>query len=244
MSPFLAALGLLTRVPIPSFFPSPTPMDLGRSALFFPVVGFLIGVLLALLGEAMALPGREGLAAALLLTGWVVITGGLHLDGLADCADAWIGGMGSREKTLAILKDSRSGPAAISAMVLVLLLKYSAIKIVLVAGAAWWLIWPAMLGRSVMLFLMRSTPYVRAQGMGRGHADHLPRRFSWIVLLLVAMSALIWPVGQAAVLTALLMGWGLRGAFLARLGGWSGDALGASCELTEAAVLVVLVFTL
>jgi adenosylcobinamide-GDP ribazoletransferase len=67
------------------------------------------------------------LHAALLLTVWVLLSGGLHLDGLADSADAWLGGFGDRERTLTIMKDPRSGPIAVVVLVLVLLLKFCAL---------------------------------------------------------------------------------------------------------------------
>src|SRR5690606_32208859 len=99
---------------------------LGRSLLFYPLVGGLFGVLLlafnALLDGAPLM-----LHAALLLTAWVLLSGGLHLDGLADSADAWLGGFGDRERTLTIMKDPRSGPIAVVTLVLVLLLKFSAL---------------------------------------------------------------------------------------------------------------------
>ena len=109
MTPLLIALQFLTRLPVrlPGM---PEPQQIGRSLLFYPLVGLLLGLaLLALewvLGDTSTL-----LEAALLLAAWVALSGGLHLDGLADTADAWVGGYGDRERTLAIMKDPRSGPS-------------------------------------------------------------------------------------------------------------------------------------
>lgn len=107
MLPFWIALQFLSSLPIrlPGM---PTPQELGRSLLFYPLVGLLFGAILwALNGLLLGTPLL--LHAALLLTVWVLLSGGLHLDGLADSADAWLGGFGDRERTLTIMKDPRSG---------------------------------------------------------------------------------------------------------------------------------------
>ena len=132
MSAWLIALQFLTRVPV-RLTAMPAPEQVGRSLLWYPLLGLLVGGLLLglhlLLGATPAL-----LQAALLLTVWVAITGGLHLDGLADSADAWAGGFGDRERSLAIMQDPRSGPIAV--VVLVLLLVQVVIMVVVVRRKA------------------------------------------------------------------------------------------------------------
>jgi adenosylcobinamide-GDP ribazoletransferase len=115
------------------------------------------------------------LHAALLLTVWVLLSGALHLDGLADSADAWLGGFGDRERTLTIMKDPRSGPIAVVTLVLVLLLKFAALLALIEQQHALALIIVPLLGRSALLGLFLTTPYVRAGGLGQALADHLPR---------------------------------------------------------------------
>ena len=119
MLPFWIALQFLSSLPI-RLSGMPAPQELGRSLLCYPLVGALFGLLLwglnGLLGNAPLM-----LHAALLLTAWVLLSGGLHLDGLADSADAWLGGFGDRERTLSIMKDPRSGPIAVVTLVLVML---------------------------------------------------------------------------------------------------------------------------
>lgn len=107
MLPFWIALQFLSSLPI--ILPGmPKPQELGRSLLFYPLVGVLFGAVLW--GVSALLAGIPlMLHAALLLTVWVLLSGGLHLDGLADSADAWLGGFGDRERTLTIMKDPRSG---------------------------------------------------------------------------------------------------------------------------------------
>src|SRR3990170_9070840 len=133
---FFIAVQFLTRFPLPAF-DRPKGRDVGRSLLFYPLVGLLIGAVLVALNEAAA--GASGaVRAALLLAAWVIVTGGLHLDGLADSADAWVGGLGDRERTLAIMKDPRSGPAAVTTLVVILILKFAALQTLVADG-----IWPA-----------------------------------------------------------------------------------------------------
>jgi adenosylcobinamide-GDP ribazoletransferase len=180
------------------------------------------------------------LQAALLLAAWVLLTGGLHLDGLADSADAWVGGHGDRERTLDIMKDPRSGPAAVSALVLVLLLKFAALAALLQGGAGAVLLLAPLLGRTALLGMLLTTPYVRAGGLGAAIAGHLPRRAGLAVLLAAALGACFVADGWKALLAVLGVGWLLRRAFLARLGGVTGDTLGATVELAEAAALLAL----
>ncbi len=112
------------------------------------------------------------LHAALLLSLWVLLSGGLHLDGLADSADA-LGGFGDRERTLTIMKDPRSGPIAVVTLVLVLLLKFAAILALIESNHSIGLLLAPLIGRSAMLALFLGTPYVRAGGLGQALADHL-----------------------------------------------------------------------
>ncbi|CCF66484.1 cobalamin-5-phosphate synthase family protein [Xanthomonas citri pv. punicae str. LMG 859] len=121
----LAAIGFLTRIPVPARVFTRAGAQ-ARSLCWYPLVGVLLGGVVC--GLAWCL--REVaplLGAALLLSAWVWLTGALHLDGLADTTDAWVGGTGERARTLAIMKDPTSGPMAVTAVVLVLLLKCAAL---------------------------------------------------------------------------------------------------------------------
>ena len=159
----LAAVGFLTRIPVPAWaFARPGAQ--ARSLPWYPLVGLLLGVLL--LALAWCLRGAAPLlAAAIVLSSWVWLTGALHVDGLADSTDAWVGGMGDRARTLAIMKDPTSGPMAVTAVVLMLLLKYAALTTLLPAApAALWL--APLLARTAVVAAFASTPYVRAGGLG------------------------------------------------------------------------------
>jgi adenosylcobinamide-GDP ribazoletransferase len=204
-------------------------------------VGLLIGLLLAGL-YGLFHSADAGVLAVLLLAAWALLTGGLHLDGLADTADAWIGSHGDKEKSLAIMKDPHSGPIAIMIVVLVLLAKFATLKTLLTRNAWEILVWVPVLGRTAILLMLVTTPYARPQGMGVRYANYLPRTASKLLLLGV-VAVIAWRLRWNGITLVLLLGSGLIGLrhlLLQRLGGTTGDTLGATCELTETATLVIL----
>ena len=239
MLPFWIALQFLSSLPIrlPGM---PEPKELGRSLLFYPLVGLLFGFILW--GMNIALAGAPLLLhAALLLTVWVLLSGALHLDGLADSADAWLGGFGDRERTLTIMKDPRSGPIAVVTLMLVLLLKFAALLALIEQGQGAVLLIVPLLGRAALLGLFLTTPYVRAGGLGQALADHLPRTAGWRVLALSALGCLLlggMVDGLVALVIAIAVFVWLRQVMIRRLGGSTGDTAGALLELLEMAVLV------
>ena len=239
MQPFLIALQFLTSLPV-RLSGMPEPQAAGRSMLYYPLVGLLLGTILWLVSAALgdvALP----LQAALLLSIWVALTGALHLDGLADSADAWLGGFGDRERTLAIMKDPRSGPVAVVVLVLLLLLKFVALWTLLAQGDQFALLLAPLLGRSALLGLFLTTPYVRPGGLGQALAEHMPRAQVRVVLMTVfAICLLSGASGWLALLVTGAVGLLARRAMCRRLGGTTGDTAGALLELVECAVLVVL----
>jgi adenosylcobinamide-GDP ribazoletransferase len=237
MLPFWIALQFLSSLPIrlPGM---PTPQELGRSLLFYPLVGLLFGAILWALNWLL-LGAPLLLHAALLLTVWVLLSGALHLDGLADSADAWLGGFGDRERTLTIMKDPRSGPIALVTLVLVLLLKFAALLALIEQQHSIFLIVVPLISRSAMLGLFLTTPYVRAGGLGQALADHLPRMAGWQVLAVSAAGCVLIAgfSGVLAVAVAAVIFLWLRQLMLRRLGGTTGDTAGAMLELMEMTVL-------
>ncbi len=237
---FVLALQLLTRLPVPLPGSPPQPQELGLSVLFFPAVGLGIGALLAGL-HTILWPTDPGVLAGLILAVWVLLTGGLHLDGLADTADAWIGGQGDRDRTLAIMKDPRSGPVAIVVIVLILLNKFAALESLLAGDARTVLLLAPVLGRAVIVLLLITAPYIRSGGLGTPYAQYLPRSSCGALLLLIAAAVVALLGWQGGVLLGVLgVGFlGMRRWLLSRLGGVTGDTLGAVCEVAETAVLLV-----
>lgn len=241
MLPFWIALQFLSSLPV-TLPGMPEPRQTGRSLLFYPVVGLLFGVLLW--GLDAVLQGTQPLLhAALLLSAWVLLSGGLHLDGLADSADAWLGGFGDRERTLTIMKDPRSGPIAVVTLVLVLLLKFCALLALVEAGQGALLVLAPVLGRAAMLALFLQTPYVRPGGLGQALKDHLPRQAAAWTLAASAVGCLLLG-GWLPVLVATLVFFVLRRSMMQRLGGTTGDTAGALLELLELAVVVTLALRL
>jgi adenosylcobinamide-GDP ribazoletransferase len=243
----------LTRWP----FPAPadaTLEDMARSSVFFPVIGLLLGVALAaaaLALQALPLDGVGLVVPAVLLLGlWVWSTGALHLDGLADCADAWVGGLGSRERTLEIMKDPHIGAMGVVVLVLALLGKLAALAALLAAGAGAMLLVLPLLARASALWLLLVTPPARAGGLGAAAAAGLPRAWARVAAALGGLGALALlamlsvPAAMAAAGAALLTFWFWRASLLHRLGGHTGDGIGAMIELTELAALLAISLTL
>ncbi|KRD30265.1 cobalamin synthase [Lysobacter sp. Root916] len=245
MRAFLHAIGFLTRLPVPaSVFEDSRARS--RSLVWYPWVGAIVGGLLCLLAWALQ-SAPPLLAAALILLVWVSLTGALHLDGLADSADAWIGGMGAsaaerRERTLTIMKDPRSGPAGVVALVLVLLLKFAALASLPAPAWAAVLLAP-VLARAALTLAFVSTPYARSGGIGSALVDAPRTAAIASVLAGVATCAFAGWRGALALAVAALTFALWRRACLRRLQGMTGDTCGALAEIIEAVVLVSLALT-
>ena len=240
--PLLLALQFLTRIPMPDIGIL-NNAQVGRSLLWYPVVGGFIGSLLWLLQLLLQLllPDLWAVQAGLLLLVWCLVTGGLHLDGLADSADAWAGGLGDRERTLALMQDPTCGPAAVMVLVLLLLVKFSALT-TLIANAPSGLLLAPLVARAMLLLLFLTTDYVRSGGIGALLAQYFPRQLALYQLLLLALLLVLigGVMGLLILLCSLLLFCGLRWLMCRRLGGTTGDTAGAVVELSEAMVLLAL----
>ncbi len=239
--PFLIALQFLTRIPV-RISTQHSDRDIGNSLLYYPLVGFIIGLLLIASGWMLE-EGPPLVVSALLLTVWVVLTGGLHLDGLADSADAWIGGTGNQEKTLLIMKDPDCGPAGIVAITLVLLLKFTALHALFIAGNWSALLFTLILSRAALPLLFLTTTYVRADGLGSSLTKYQPRRMSKFVILATAVLVILAGGFDVILLliTALITFLLLRFLMLRRIGGTTGDTAGALVEISETILLLAVV---
>ena len=246
----LVALQFLTRLPL-RVEPRPSAREVGLSLACYPLVGLALGI--ALWGIYLAVSRLPSLlGAAIVLTAWVLITGALHLDGLADTADAWVGGHGDRERTLEIMKDPRSGPVAVAAVNCLLLLKLAALTALathlhsapwrdmrLAAGC----ILPPLLARAAIPVLFAHTAYVRADGIAQDLTAHQSRLAGavtvtlTVICTLAACRALGAIALGAAVLAYVIVRWGL----VRRLGGFTGDGAGALIEVIEATCLIACV---
>lgn len=237
---FYIALSFLTRIATP-LSGDVTQKQIGQSIIFYPVVGAVIGLILFSLVQLITFFSTDfssDILAAVLLIVWVLITGGLHLDGLADSADAWIGGLNDRQRTLDIMKDPYCGPIAVAVIVLLLLLKWVALSHLLKTQNPAFLIVVPMLARAIIVVFFMTTLYVRDNGLGSAFSDFMPEENSlWPVLLICAVSYLILGGFFSILLVALAL-IGLRMMMIKRLGGMTGDTLGASVEIAEAVALL------
>lgn len=233
----LVALQFLTRIPI-RMDRAPTSRELGRSLLWYPLVGLLIGSLL-FLAQFMTTGVPPGLRASLLMVVWVWLTGAMHLDGLADSADAWVGGRGDRGRTLEIMKDPRCGAMGVIAIALLLLVKFAALSTLMEAKNASALVVAPLLGRAALPALFLSTPYVRSAGVGLSISTHAPRgpAAAIVVCACAAVALAAGREGRLSVAAALGIFLVLRAFAICRIGGMTGDVAGALVEVLEATVL-------
>ncbi|MCK9605549.1 MAG: adenosylcobinamide-GDP ribazoletransferase [Methylomonas sp.] len=238
MESLLIALQFLTRIPI-NYRLADNEAALGRSVLYYPLVGFVIGVLLSVL--VLLLSGTPDIvAAAVVLSVWVFLTGGLHLDGLADCADAWVGGIGSPQRSLQIMKDPAAGPIAVLVLSLLLLVKFSALFVLIQQNNLIPLMLAPLLGRCAILLLMLSTPYVSPKGMAEKLLANLPLSEARVVVVISLAFAGLFMGWANVLLAGGLLLW-IRYLALKRLGGVTGDVYGAAVELIEMAGLLAAV---
>jgi adenosylcobinamide-GDP ribazoletransferase len=238
-------LAFLTRVPVKS--PSVTSDDLVRASWTFPIIGAGIGAFGALIyWLAHGLGLQPFVAAVLAVTATLLLTGGLHEDGLADTADGF-GANTDSEGKLAILRDSRIGTYGAAALTLSLLLRVSAIASLaspaLVAAA---LIAAHSGAHASMLVFMRRVPNAREGGLS-ADAGAPPRASSLIASAIAAVIMLLC-LGLGATLASLLLlaaaGGALAWLSLRQIGGQTGDVLGAFEQGAEILILLTVAASL
>ena len=225
--------------------------DLAKSMVYFPVVGFLIGVLLVYADKVfvlIALP--QTIATFLLVILSVLITRALHVDGLADTLDGMMGGHDHRSR-LAIMKDSRIGTAGVVGILGILFMKYLCLNNLFASDRVGALLIAPVLGRWSQAFMVYQANYGREEGMGRAFVGHL-RAGSMVAVSLIAVSLSAFVVVRLdprsvflffSLVIGVLLVTSLGKRYLVhKLGGVTGDAIGAVSELNE--VLVLLVFVI
>lgn len=232
---FITAFSFLSRIPVPRVLV--TNRTLGGAVAFLPLVGLVIGGVLFGVGT-LAKPHVSSLGTAFLITvTWAWLTGGLHLDGLADTFDGLSGGRGDRARTLEIMRDSRIGTHGAAALVLLLIGKVAfTADLVATQTHVLWLI--PVAARAAVVPAIAWFPYARPDGLGRAMHDNakasgvlMAQVFLHVTLLGVGF--VHWPrVVAAFVVTAAVSVWLAR-----KLGGLTGDTYGACIELAELAAL-------
>ncbi|MFD2738448.1 adenosylcobinamide-GDP ribazoletransferase [Sulfitobacter aestuarii] len=240
MQGFLAVLSLLSRLPLPRLPPAAfaaTP----RMVWAFPLAGALLGSLAALGGAlALALGLPAPISAGIVLALLMLLSGAMHEDGLADCFDGFWGGH-SPARRLEIMKDSQIGSYGVLALILVTGLRWLALTS-LIAHSLWPVILAAALSRSLLPLLMASMKQARDAGLARSVGQpSLNAAFTALAigaaltfLLSGAATFLILPLALAVTLA-------LRHLALRKIGGQTGDVLGAAQQMSEVTILLCLV---
>ncbi len=235
LADIIAAFGLLTRLPVPQT-EAPRP----DAAWAWPLAGAAAGALAALIASiALGLGLTPGIAAGLAVGAQAMLTGALHEDGLADTADGFFGGR-TKERRLEIMKDSHIGSFGTLALVLITLMRWSALATIMAAGAQWTaLIAAGALSRAPMAVLMAALP--NARGTGLSHHTGQPTltaalaavALGFAIALITGFTAfgMVWLAG----VVTLALGLYAR----AKIGGQTGDVLGASQQLADVAILAV-----
>ena len=245
MASFLTALAFLTRIPVRSAIW--TPEAIGRSAAMFPVVGALVGVAEVLILWMCRRVMPPTLTATVIVLTGIVLTGALHLDGLADMADGFGGGR-TRDDVLRIMRDHQIGTYGAIALIMTLLLQISAIASLIErdAAARFLVVAPAA-SRWAMVLLGRRLPYARPEpGLGRALTDHVRDREVWgstVLVLVIATVVARWS-GLVSLALTLPLTAGLGFVCWRRIGGVTGDTFGATAVLCETVVLVAAVVQL
>jgi adenosylcobinamide-GDP ribazoletransferase len=233
----LTGAALLTRLPLPEHTSRGA-----ASAWAWPVVGLILGAIAGLTGWlALWLGLPPSIAALLVLTAQVFASGGLHEDGLADTADGLWGGW-TRERRLEIMRDSRIGSYGVIALILGYAARWSALSLLLEGGAyGAALIAAAAMSRGVLPGVMALVTPARADGLSRstGRPSVATAGVAAALALLIGVITLGGGVIWAALL-ALAVTIGLARIAVARIGGQTGDILGATQQVVEIAVLISL----
>lgn len=236
----ITAFRTLTILPLPGR-EAPQP---AAALPFFPVAGAVLGILLWLISLLNYLvPGdgwSQGVGALMLLAN-VLLTRGLHLDGLADFADA-LGSSSDRNSRLRVMKDPHLGVFAVLALALVLLCKWLAFARLLSSGSAVWVIVILTICRAVQADLAVRLPYARAEGgtaapFVQGSADR--HRLAALGVALVIALGVFGPLGGAAWAAGLAFGWLFGTWCRTSFGGITGDLLGAGNELVGTLLLIL-----
>jgi len=234
---FLLAIQFLTRVPVPACAGF-TPERLTAATRYYPLVGAMIGGFAALVYALALLAWPPMVAALLSIAATIALTGAFHEDGLADMLDGVGGGL-TRERALEIMKDSRIGTYGAAGLIMALLLKAATLASMPVASVALALVAGHALSRFSAVMVIATSAYVRDHGTAKPVAEGVNRASLWIAggTSLACCVALAWGLGPMAALLGLLgLALGhlaMRRIFERKVGGYTGDCLGATQQGSE-----------
>jgi adenosylcobinamide-GDP ribazoletransferase len=236
---FLAALSFLTVIPLPRRR-EVSPEQVGRSIGYFPVVGIIIGLILAGLYWLLRLVLPSAVVSGLLLVCLVVLTGGLHLDGFVDTCDG-IAGHKTPEARWQVMRDSRAGAFGIVGVCCLLIVKYVSLNSVPDSLMMMTLVLMPVVSRWAMVYAVFAYPYARPSGLGKVFKQAASQRRLAIATLVALAVAIPW--FRLAGLVIMLGVWVIVVAMAAYLkrkfSGLTGDTYGAINEVAEVGVLIL-----
>lgn len=237
MTGLVVAARYLTIVPLPGKAPEGAGA-IGRAAVWFPVIGLGMGAVLVGVERAATMLFPSLLAGLLTVTVWKLLTGGLHLDGLADCLDGLAGR--DAEHRLAIMRDSRIGAFGAIGLILLLLLEIVAVGELAPGVRSQALLVLPAIARATPPLLVGLFPSARREGLGAAFGSSVGRWAAPIALAIALVFALaaLRAVGAVVLAVAVLSALALARFFAARVGGITGDVLGAAIEAAELAGLL------
>ena len=241
---YFVAQTFMTRLPSPVKLQW-SDSELAQSTPWFALVGIVVG-LIAALGWWIGYTGWSAtLAAVFAVTASVLATGAVHEDGLADSADG-IGGAFELEKKLTIMRDSRIGTYGSVALILVIVAKVSAISLLNPTTAMSTIIGAHMLGRWTSVPLIKYNRYVREQGTGKPFASAVTLQHVVISSIFVLLCSLVCFAGKTLLVIPLVLAglWCAQWYVRRKLGGITGDVLGAINSLTELLVYLIMSSTI
>lgn len=243
MRGLVTALRTLTVLPVPG----KDAVRFSSSLHWFPVVGFLLGIVEAGFGYLVMLSGWSEIAAAGVLLVGVVVTRGIHADGFADVIDGFFGGT-TVEARLRIMKDPAVGSFGAVALILLFLFKWVVLVRLLSLGLYVWIVAGVMLARLVQVIVASSLPYARSEGgtaagfvEGAGALHIFVAILLSVIGLVIVSNGMLLP-GGIALFTALLSAGLTALVSLKKIRGVTGDILGASSEITEVLVWSAVAF--
>jgi len=238
-SDIAAALGLLTRLPV--IVDTDKAMARGAYAAWaYPLVGAILGAILAAVASLLTWVGLPaGIAAGLVLACAVILTGAMHEDGLADSTDGLWGGW-TKTRRLEIMNDSHIGVYGVCAIALALLMRWLGLLTLISFGLHWMaLIAIGAISRAAMVAMMATLPNARDGGLSK-HVGRPPTRTAWLALAIATVVAFgaghLVLILSAGVATLVCMS-----IAKAKIGGQTGDILGATQQVTEIACLLTVI---
>jgi adenosylcobinamide-GDP ribazoletransferase len=238
---YLVAIQFLTIIPLP-FSVKCGEKDLGRAMSFFPLTGLTLGALLVGINYILSPLLPPGVVDLLLIVFLSVITGILHLDGLADVCDG-LAARGGRERFLAVMKDSSTGAAGAVGLALVLLLKYEALSYLPFGVKSGALFCFPMMARFAQVQMAVTARRARTDGLGSVFIAGA----AWPQMLFATLTALVFSVmffginGLWMFIATYLFTWVLKAWFHKKAGGITGDIIGFASELNEVLCLLVII---